>query len=116
MLFYVVTVAISQIANNDSIGQFSASNTPDGIIKVSIKDSVAATIRVNGGHFVTIKQAPESFRSKMEFGSLKLANDLFAGNVNAVACIGTGDIEMGGMIAMIDNVYRILDRVGLYLA
>ena len=38
------------------------------------------------------------------------------GNVNAVACIGQGTIIMGGMISMVDNINRILDRVALYLA
>ena len=47
---------------------------------------------------------------------MKLARDLFDGNVNALACIGSGDIRMGGMISMVDNVNRILDRVALYLA
>ena len=54
--------------------------------------------------------------SLMEFGGIKLARDLFDGNVNAVACIGEGSIKMGGNISMIDNVNRILDRVALYLA
>ena len=41
---------------------------------------------------------------------------LLKGKVNAVACIGQGTIAMGGMINMIDNINRILDRVALYLA
>ena len=52
----------------------------------------------------------------MEFGSLQIARDLFDGRVNSLACVGTGDIRMGGMISMIDNMNRILDRVALYLA
>ena len=52
----------------------------------------------------------------MEFTSIELARDLFDGKVNSVACIGEGTIIMGGMINMIDNINRILDRVALYLA
>lgn len=116
LMFNLITVAISQIANNDEIGMFSASNVPDGIIEMSIKDCCGATIRVRDHHFVTIKQAPDSYRAKMEFGDIKLARDLFDGKVNAVACIGAGSIRMSGLINMIDNLNRILDRVGLYLA
>ena len=116
LMFYLITVAISQIANHDEIGKFSAHLVPDGIIEMSIKDSVGATLRVKDHHFVTIKQRPASYRSAMQFGSIKLARDLFDGKVNAVACIGDGSIEMHGMINMIDNVNRILDRVALYLA
>ena len=35
---------------------------------------------------------------------------------NGDACIGTGDIVMKGMISMLDNLNRILDRVAVYLA
>ena len=116
LMFYVITVARSQIGNNDAIGTFSASLIDDGIIEVSIKDCVSAGIRVKDHHMVTIKEKPETFRSKMEFNDIRLARDLFDGKVNAVACIGEGKIGMFGLVNMIDNVNRILDRVALYLA
>ena len=116
LMFYVITVALSQIGNNDEIGKFSASFIPDGIIDVSIKDCVGATIRVKDHHMVTIKQKPDSYRSQMEFDNIRLARDLFDGKVNSIACIGEGTIAMHGQINMIDNVNRILDRVALYLA
>ena len=65
---------------------------------------------------VTIKTKPDAFRSKMEFDNIRLARDLFDGKVNSIACIGEGTITMHGLINMIDNVNRILDRVALYLA
>lgn len=116
LMFYVITVALSQIGNNDEIGKFSASLIPDGIIDISIKDCVGATIRVKDSHMVTIKQKPESFRSQMQFCDIRLARDLFDGKVNAIETIGAGQVEMHGLINMIDNVNRILDRVALYLA
>ena len=116
LMFYVITVALSQIGNNDEIGKFSASLIPDGIIDVSIKDCVSATIRVKDGHMVTIKQKPEAFRSQMQFCDIHVARDLFDGKINAIASIGEGLVEMHGLINMIDNVNRILDRVALYLA
>lgn len=116
LMFYVITVALSQIGNNDEIGKFSASLIPDGIIDVSIKDCVSATIRVKDSHMVTIKQKPDSFRSQMQFCDIRLARDLFDGKVNAIAAVGEGKVEMHGLINMIDNVNRILDRVALYLA
>ena len=116
LMFYVITVALSQIGNNDEIGKFSASFIPDGIIDVSIKDCVSATIRVKDNHMVTIKQKPDSYRSQMQFCDIRVARDLFDGKINAIASIGEGLVEMHGLINMIDNVNRILDRVALYLA
>lgn len=116
LMFYLITVAISQIANHDEIGKFSAHYVPDGIVEISIKDSVGSAIMVKDHHFVTLKKRADGFRSQMQFGSVKLARDLFDGKVNSLACIGDGSIEMHGQINMLDNVNRILDRVSLYLA
>ncbi len=116
LMFYVITVSLSQIGNNDEIGKFSASLIPDGIIDVSIKDCVGATIRVKDSHMVTIKQKPEAFRSQMQFCDIRTARALFDGKINAIAAVGEGLVEMHGQINMIDNVNRILDRVALYLA
>ena len=68
------------------------------------------------GRLVTIKKRGENPRAAMEFASMDLARDLFDGKINAVACIGMGAITMKGMISMIDNMNRLLDRVALYLA
>lgn len=116
LLFYAISVAISQIGNYDKIGKFSAEHIVDGDIMMSIKDGPKATIRAKNGHLVTLKKAPDEPRAIMEFGSMKLANQLFNGQVNAIAQIGEGNITMNGMINMLDNMNRILDRVGLYLA
>ena len=114
--FYTVAVAISQIGNQDAIGKFSASNIVDGDIQIGITDTVYATIRVKDNHLITIKQAPEKPRAIMEFCDLELANALFAGTVNSIDHVGNGNITIRGLISMVDNVNRILDRVGLYLA
>lgn len=116
LMLYVISVAISQIGNNDEIGKFSASNIPDGDIKLSIKDGPAATIRCKNHRLVTYKQTFELPRAIMEFQSIELARALFDGEVNSIACIGEGKISMRGMINMLDNMNRILDRVALYLA
>ena len=115
-MFYVITVALSQIGNNDAIGKFSASLIDDGIVEVAIKDCVSAQIVVKNHHLVTIKEKPAKFRAKMEFDNIRLARDLFDGKVNSIAEVGKGTISIIGLISMVDNVNRILDRVALYLA
>ena len=114
--FYTVSVAISQIANQDAIGKFSASNIVDGDVQISIKDTVYATLRVKDHHLITIKQASDKPRAIMEFCDLELANALFAGTVNSIDHVGNGNITIRGLISMVDNENRILDRVALYLA
>ena len=116
LMLYTIAVAIAQIGNQDQIGKFSAHLIPDGDISVCIKDGPGAIIRVEDHHMLTLKKPAATYRAIMEFRDMKLARALFDGKINAVACIGTGDILMGGMISMVDNVNRILDRVALYLA
>ena len=41
--------------------------------------------------------------------------DLFDGRLNAVTAVGTGDVAIHGMVPMLDNLNRILDRVAYYL-
>ncbi|MDR3313508.1 MAG: hypothetical protein LBS96_03515 [Oscillospiraceae bacterium] len=116
LMLYVIAVAIAQIGDYDEIGKFSADHIPDGEVCFSIKDGPAATIRSTGHVLATEKKRPQSPRAIMEFENLELARALFDGKVNALACIGNGSISMRGMINMIDNLNRILDRVALYLA
>ena len=116
LTFYTISVALSQIGNQDKIGQASASYMLDGDIAFCIKDGPAATIRVKDHHLVTIKEYPKKPRAIMQFDTIDLAYDLFNGKVNSLECIGKGTVEIRGMLSMVDNMNRILDRVALYLA
>lgn len=116
LMFYTIAVSLAQIGNQDAIGKFSADHIVDGDVLMSITGGPKATLRVKDHHIVCIKKDMGNPRALMEFNGIKLARDLFDGRVNSIACIGEGKIFMGGMISMIDNVNRILDRVALYLA
>ena len=116
LMFYTISVALSQIGNQDAIGKASASYMLDGEISFLIKDGPAATLRVKDNHLVTVKQKSEKPRAIMQFDNMQLANDLFNGKINAMECIGKGTVEIRGMLSMVDNMNRILDRVALYLA
>ena len=52
----------------------------------------------------------------MEFDSVKLAHGLFTGQVSTINALCSGSIRLRGMISMVDNINRILDRVSAYLA
>ena len=116
LMFYTISVALSQIGNQDAIGKASASYMLDGEISFLIKDGPAATLRVKDNHLITIKQKSAKPRAIMQFDNMQLANDLFNGKINAMECIGKGTVEIRGMLSMVDNMNRILDRVALYLA
>ena len=115
LTLYTIAGAISALANNDSISMISADYTVDGDISLGIKDTAYITINVQDKHFTTIKKKCEKPRAVMEFADLDLAAGLFAGEVSTINEMCKGTIRLSGMISMLDNVNRILDRVSVYL-
>lgn len=116
LTMYTVAGAIAGLANSDSIAKISASNTVDGDVLLGIKDVAYATIRVKDNKFSIIKEKTENPRAVMEFSDIDLANGLFAGTVSTINEMCKGKIALKGMISMVDNINRILDRVSVYLA
>ena len=116
LTLYVISGAISALANTDPIAMISAENTVDGEISLGIKDSVSVTIRVKDHHFTTVKAPSKNPRALMEFASIDLAYGLFNGQVSTINEMCKGNIRLAGVLSMVDNVNRILDRVSVYLA
>ena len=115
LTLYTIAGAISALANNDPISKISADYTVDGDISLGIQDTAYITLRVKDKHFTTIKEKCEHPRAIMEFADLDLAAGLFAGKVSTINEMCKGTIRLRGMISMLDNVNRILDRVSVYL-
>ena len=115
LTFYTIAGAISALANSDSISKFTAASTVDGVISRGIKDTCYATVKVKNHHFTTIKEKANNPRAVMEFADIDLAYGLFNGTVSTIAELCEGNIYMAGMISMVDNLNRILDRVAVYL-
>ena len=116
MTMYVIAGAVAALANNDSIAKISASYTPDGDVQMNIPGQATITIRVKDGQFTAIKGATSNPRAVMEFADIDLAYGLFNGKVSTINEMCKGNIRLSGMISMIDNINRILDRVSVYLA
>ena len=116
LTFYTIAGSVSALANEDEISRVSASNTVDGIARLGIKGKAVASIVVKDNRFVTVKKALSSPRAIMEFSDVQLANSLFNDTASTINELCKGNIRMSGMISMLDNINRILDRVSVYLA
>ena len=88
----------------------------DGDISLGIRGQASVTIHVKDHHFTTIKAPAENPRAIMEFADIDLANGLFNGKVSTINEMCKGNIRLAGVLSMVDNVNRILDRVSVYLA
>lgn len=115
LTLYTIAGAISALANHDSISRISASYTVDGEISLGIRDVAAVTILAHDHRFTTIKAPAPNPRAIMEFATIDLAHDLFNGQASTINEMCRGTIQLRGMISMLDNVNRILDRVSVYL-
>ena len=82
---------------------------------MGITDACYVTIRSRNHKLELIKEKPDTPKAIMEFKTIDLANGLFNGTVSTIAELCEGNIYMCGMINMIDNINRILDRVSAYL-
>lgn len=110
-----MAVAIAQIANWDKSGRFSAGLILDGDVALGVKDDIGCTIRFKDHHAVALKKPCENPRASMTFADLEIAGKLISGQASAMGCVCDGTIAMRGMINMLDNINRILDRVVVYL-
>lgn len=116
LMFHLIVEALAQIGNEDPVGRASASYIVDGKIKLSISGGPCAHLVAQNHRLTAVQADCDDSLSLMEFADLRLARALFDGKVNAVACVGTGQVRVEGMISQLDNINRILDRVALYLA
>lgn len=116
LTLYTIAGAVSALANNDSISRISAEYTVDGEISLGIRDAISVTLLVKDHHFTTVKAPSKNPRAIMEFATVDLAAGLFAGKVSTINEMCKGTIRVRGMISMLDNVNRILDRVSVYLS
>ncbi|HWQ77949.1 MAG TPA: hypothetical protein VN381_03995 [Anaerovoracaceae bacterium] len=116
LTLYTAAAAIAQVGNTDKSGRFSAGLMPDGDIAIEIKDVMGVTVNVKDHHLTTIKKPCEKPRAVLAFSNLEITRQLLNGEVSSMACICNGSVAMRGMLNMIDNMNRILDRVGQYLS
>ncbi len=120
LMFHVITGAVSQIGNEDKVGKASASYIVDGNVRMAITENgevlTAAHIAAKDHRLTTVHTDTDAPMSLMEFEGVHNARGLFDGVASSFTLICDGKLRMGGMISQLDNINRILDRVGLYLA
>ncbi|WP_282947559.1 hypothetical protein [Cellulomonas endometrii] len=116
LTLHVAAAAAAQLANEDRSGRFSAHLIPDGDVALEVTGAVDWTLRTAGHRMTFLPDRSPRPRAALTFADLDTAGALLAGRVSAVACLGDGRMAMRGTVSMVDNVNRILDRVGHYLA
>jgi hypothetical protein len=115
LTMHVAAAALAQVANEDRSGRVSAKHVPDGAVALEITGTLAYHLAFQN-HTATFVGAPAtSPRGALTFSTLDVAGGVLAGSLSAIACVSDGRLSMRGHIGMVDNVNRMLDRVGQYL-
>lgn len=116
LTLHVAVAAIAQVANQDRQGQFSAALIPDGQIALEVGDQIDLRLAASD-HVLTFAgtAGADPARAALRFADLTVAGDVLSGRASALGSICDGTLGMRGYIPMLDNVSRILDRVGHYL-
>ncbi|HEY0260026.1 MAG TPA: hypothetical protein VGC18_09275 [Lacisediminihabitans sp.] len=112
---HVAAAAIAVVANEDRSGRFSSGLIPDGNVDLEVGESLRYQLRVREHRMTFESQPTQPPRAALRFQSLAVAGGILSGELSAMACICDGSLSMRGFIPMVDNVNRILDRVGHYL-
>jgi len=116
LMLHLIASAIAQLGNEDPVARASASYIPDGVAHLRIGEELAVAVVCKDHRLHAVHTDLPPATAVMQFSDIPLARALFDGKVNAVAAVGMGQVRISGMIPMIDNINRILDRVALYLA
>ncbi|WP_454050711.1 hypothetical protein [Cellulomonas sp. Marseille-Q8402] len=115
LTLHVAVAAAAQLGNEDRSGRFSAHLIGDGDVALEVTGELAYTLRARDHRLTFLPHPSPSPRAALTFADLDTAGALLAGRVSAMACLGDGRMAMRGTVSMVDNVNRILDRVGQYL-
>lgn len=115
LTLHVAVAAAAQVANEDRAGRFSAHLIGDGDVALEVTGALAYTLRVRDHRMTFLPEPSPHPRAALTFADLDTAGALLAGRVSAMACLGDGRMAMRGTVSMVDNVNRVLDRVGQYL-
>ena len=116
LAFYALGAAIVEIGNHEERGKIAMKKIVDGDISLEIPGEAYATLTKKDGKLFYKRERSESPRAIMSFKTIDVAKGVIDGKLDAMTCIGTGDIEMKGMVLMLDNVNRILNIVPTYLS
>lgn len=119
LAFNAMVSALAVIANEDEIGKISAAHIPEGDIGIEIADVCALTLnvkKVDGVTKMSFVPSKSKSRARMVFDTIDTAKGLIDGKLDAMSCIGSGQIAMSGYIPMLHSLNNILNLVPKYLA
>ncbi|TVQ23028.1 MAG: hypothetical protein EA382_10935 [Spirochaetaceae bacterium] len=120
MLLLATLFAVEQVARHDPYVAARLARIPHGTIMVTMASTRAMILRDANGLSVRAEQATAddvdaSANAELEFADADTALALLTGKISAAIALAERRVLLHGRIPMIQNLFPIIDRVGVYL-
>ncbi len=117
LTLYTAVHAVTELALLEPTSREIAAATPNGTLQIGVlHGGPYAHLVFDQGAVTARKGQAERPSATMSFRTMQVANDLLGGRLDAFQAVALGDVQLRGLLPMIDNAGLILDRVGMYLS
>lgn len=117
MMMNTAAFAIPEIAALDSTGKIIASRMPEGTVELKIlPDFHSVFISFSRGKITAAKGGAVKPSAVMSMKNVQIANAFLNGKTDPFTAIATGDVQIKGIIPMLDALSLLLDRIPEYIS
>jgi len=113
---YTAAHAVRELVRLEPTSRKVAAGIPRGVMQIEVSNGPCATLTFEPDGGIRVgKSAAQDPLAKMVFKDMEIANAMLAGKRDAFLAVAAGDVQLSGMLPMIDSVSLILDRIPMYL-
>ena len=116
LTLYTALFALCEVANSDKVGKLCAKRMCDGKIAAGIPGGPQLNIEVKDHKLYGAKGAIDDWSAQMYFADLQFAHDILNGNASSFGGMGSGQFQVRGRLDMLEQMAKMLNIVGAYLA
>jgi len=121
LLLYAAVFGVSAVGEYDEYVRTRVEHMADGVLEVRVAGDggFSAWLEKKGPSFSVRRvesSAGNTANAVLQFNGIESAFDVLTGSKNAMAALGTGEVQIRGRLPMIQTVFQLLDRVGFYMA
>ncbi|MBN1574657.1 MAG: hypothetical protein JW984_15780 [Deltaproteobacteria bacterium] len=119
LLLYAAVMGAAQVGQADKSMADVVKKIPDGIAHVEIKDGAnsgpSVYIVKKGKDFKAVKGRPDDYNAYLGFKNFDIAYAMFTNQLDLMAAVALGDIELSGSLAIIEQLAFLMEKAGAYL-
>ena len=116
LTLYTGAFAVRALAATDPVSAGLAAGAPAGTLQLQVlPDGPAAWVSFGKDGVSAGRGLAEAPAARMTFKDLKTAYEVLGGKRDGMSAIGQGDVEVWGMLPLVDSATLIMDRVARFL-